>query len=95
MEVTTTMNSINNNGGREDLCWFLFFQLFSLDTKQKVKKKLSSKWNASIFWNFIEQLKKKILSVRCSLITLEKWIQVFMCKSSLRFNIALDALSWS
>jgi hypothetical protein len=59
MEVTTTMNSINNNGRCEDLCRFLIFRLFSLDTKQKVKKKLSSKWNASICWNFIEELKKK------------------------------------
>lgn len=51
MEVTTTMNSINNNGGREDLCWFLFFQLFSLDTEQKMKKKIEFKMEC---FHFVE-----------------------------------------
>ncbi len=52
MEVTTTMNSINNNGGREDLCRFLIFRLFSLDTKQKVKKKIEFKMEYFHFLKF-------------------------------------------
>lgn len=46
------MNSINNNGGHEDLCWFLFFQLFSLDTKQKSEKKIEFKMECFHFLKF-------------------------------------------